>query len=195
MRTRILNYLSSGIKPAQVATIVGCSPGYISQLIASEGFKAELEAMVVDKPQDGEEKDLDNKYLSLEHSILRQVEDAIVGAELPALTRALEVVAKRQDLMRVRRQPAMQPINALGGTNSLFITVTLPSHALPPPVILLNEQKEILAINNKALAPMSSDSVKSLFDSLKEKQTETARLVAVDLITKAVDPLQALADF
>ena len=171
MRNRILSYLSSGIKPAQVATIVGCSPGYISVLLKEEAFITELNDRVLQKPEDAEEKDLDNKYISLEHNILKQVEDAIIGAELPALTRALEVVSKRQDLRMQRKMP-VQHANALGTANFQFITVSLPNHALPPPVILLNEQKEILAINSKSLAPMSSDSVKGLFETIREKKQE-----------------------
>lgn len=195
MRNRILNYLASGIKPAQVATIVGCSPGYISVLLKDDSFRLELEAKVIDSPENKEEKDLDNKYISLEHNILRQVEDAIVGAELPALVRALEVVAKRQDLRLTRKYPAAQQPNALGTSTNLFVTVSLPSHALPPPLIELNEQKEILAINNKTLAPMSSDSVKGLFDRIKQQKAEASSLAAQDIVATMADPIKALADF
>lgn len=179
MRDRILSYLSSGIKPAQVATIVGCSPGYISQLLKEESFITELNDLVLQKPEDAEEKDLDNKYISLEHNILKQVENAIIGAELPALTRALEVVAKRQDLRMQRKNPAQQS-NPLGTSHFSFITVSLPNHALPPPVILLNEQKEILAINSKSLAPMSSDSVKGLFETIKQTKNNIAIALALE---------------
>lgn len=178
MRDRILSYLASGIKPVQVATIVGCSPGYISQLVATEDFQAELNALVLSKPAEAEETDLDNKYVSLEHAILKSIDSAIVGAELPALTRALEVVAKRQDMRFARKHPSLQHVNPLGGTNIAFITVALPAHAVPHPVIELNSQKEILSINQKSLAPMNSESVRELFTKMAtDKQAAIANVI------------------
>ena len=166
MRERILHYLASGIKPAQIATIVGCSPAYISQLLKTEEFQKELEDMLLQKPADAEETDLDNKYVSLEHQILKQIDLALVDAELPALTRALEVVAKRQDMRFSRKHPIQT--TAFGGLNVQVVTLNLPAHAIPSPIIELNSKGEILAINNQNLAPMSSEGVKNLFSQIVE---------------------------
>lgn len=184
MRNRILNYLASGVKPAQVATIVGVSPGYISQLLKEETFKEELEALVLTKPKDAEETDLDNKYVSLEHQILRGIEEAIPGAELPALARILDSVTKRQDMRFQRKHPAQNPFG--NGANVQIVQISLPAHSIPAdPVVEINPQGEILAINNKPLAPMTSDSVKALFSKMteiKEKQyAELPRTVPADL--------------
>lgn len=184
MRNRILNYLASGIKAAQVATIVGVSPGYISQLLKEESFKEELEALVLTKPADAEETDLDNKYVSLEHSILRGIEEAIPGAELPALARILDSVTKRQDMRFQRKFPS----NPLGGAgvNVQVVQISLPAHSIPrEPVVELNSQGEILAIDNKSLAPMTAESVKALFATMTQKKeqqyAELPRTIPADL--------------
>lgn len=184
MRNRILNYLASGIKPVQVATIVGVSPGYISQLLKEEAFKEELELLVLQKPSDAEETDLDNKYVSLEHSILRGIEEAIPGSELPALARILDSVTRRQEARFQRKHPAQNPFG--GGGNVTVVQISLPAHSIPAePVVEINQQGEILAINNKPLAPMSSDSVKNLFAAMTEKReqqyAELPRAVPADL--------------
>lgn len=165
MRERILNYLSSGIKPQQVATIVGCSPAYISQLLKDSSFTEELQKSIADKPAEAEELDLDNKYVSLEHQILRGIEEALPGAELPALARILDAVTKRQDLRLSRKNPIQA--TQFGPIGVQIVQLQLPSHALPAPIIELSDKKEILSINAKNLAPMSSDAVKNLFSALK----------------------------
>lgn len=184
MRNRILNYLASGIKPAQVATIVGVSPGYLSQLLKDDAFKEELELLVLQKPADAEETDLDNKYISLEHQILRGIEEAIPGSELPALARILDSVTKRQDMRFQRKHPVQNPFG--NGVNVQVVQISLPAHSIPhDPVVELNSQGEILAINNKPLAPMSSDSVKNLFAKMQERKeqqyAELPRAIPADL--------------
>lgn len=181
MKNRILHYLSSGIAPAQVATIVGCSPSYISQLVKDPLFKQELEELILQKPADAEETDLDNKYTALEHQLVRSMNEALLGAELPAITRALEVVAKRRDMTFARKNPV--PTTVFGALNVQMVSLNLPAHALPAPIIELNSQKEIISINNNNLAPMSSDNVKNLFTRMAEQKLSSPVAVA------------ALADF
>lgn len=179
MRDRILHYLSSGIKPAQVCTIVGCSPGYISQLVKEEAFQQELEELMLKKPENAEAEDLDNKYISLEHQILKHIDLSLVDAPLPALTRALEVVAKRQDMRFSRKHPSQT--TPYGVINAQHVTVHLPAHALPPPVIELNANSEILAINKQNLAPMASEAVKNMFATMTQakKQAEEVSIKAL----------------
>lgn len=180
MRDRILNYLSSGIKPAQVATIVGCSPAYISQLVKDSGFQEELAALIADKPALAEETDLDNKYVSLEHQILKSIEEALPGSELPALGRILDAVTKRQD-MRANRKNPIAVSTQYGSIGVQIVQLQLPDHALRHPVIELSDNKEILSINAKNLAPMASDAVKNLFSAIK-----TSALMPIQL-TKEVN--------
>lgn len=176
MRERILNYLSSGIKPAQVATIVGCSPAYISQLVKDSGFQEELAALIADKPALAEEIDLDNKYVSLEHQILRSIEEALPGAELPALGRILDAVTKRQDMRAGRKNPIIASTQ-YGPIGVQIVQLQLPEHVLRQPVIELSSNKEIISIDSRNLAPMASDAVKNLFSGIK------ATALAYDNIT------------
>ena len=170
MKDKILSYLASGLKASEVASILGCNPSYISNLMKDELFLKELEDIKVNQPANAEEVTVDNRYLSLETQILKRMSEAILDAELPAMTRALEVVAKVRDMRFQRKNPALT--NPLGsGGNYTIVNLTLPVHALPPATIELNTQKEILSLNGKAMAPMSSDSVKGLFDSIKNKAT------------------------
>lgn len=167
MKERIKTYLASGLKPAQICSIVGCSPAYISQLWADEKFRAETEALMADSGDKVDEK-LDIKYESAEHQILDAMQDAITGASFSELSRGLETIAKVRDMKANRKNPIVQPG---GGNNFTLVQLTLPAHAIPAqPNVVLNAQSEIIAINDKPLAPLSADGVKSLFQTMKEKK-------------------------
>jgi hypothetical protein len=166
MKDKILNYLANGLTASQVATLVGCSPGYISQLLATPEFKTELKARILDNPVTPDDK-LDDKYTAAEHSLISAVVEAIPGAELPAISRALETVAKIRHDRYMRKNPA----TAAPLVNMQFVQLTMPTHILKhSPIINLNEKSEIVAIDNKPMAPLSSDGVRNLFEAIRTKR-------------------------
>lgn len=180
MKERIRNLLASGMKPADVASTVGCSPGYVSQLWKDEEFKKSVEALAVaDAGEKSEEEHLDKRYQNLEHKIINNIESELGNAELPALTRALEVVAKRQNERRKEKLPVTPTTQQIA--NIHVTNISLPAHALarPAPIVQVNEQNEIIAIDNKPLSPMSSDGVKNIFQQIRERNAATKAAQAI----------------
>lgn len=167
---RVINLLASGIKPAQVASILGVTPARISQL-ASE--IPNLKELIAEKEAELAEKDietvaLDAKYHTAEHALINQVVELAPIAELRDVTAALRVISERQD----KRKQLVNP-NPVGGTITLnqVISLSLPNHALPE--ISLSSEKEVISINNRTLAPMSSTGVTNLFNTLDNKEERT----------------------
>lgn len=176
-KERAASYLASGVPMGQVASILGVSPGYISQLMKEEDFKLMITAFQGDLGATAEvaEDTIAKKYEGLEHQLVKAMGDALPNAELPAITRALEVVAARQDRAKVRSMPANHPVHA----QNIGVTVNLmlPGHAIPAaPVIEMNSKSEVMAINGKAMSPMSSNAVEKLF---KEKKAQREALEMV----------------
>lgn len=166
MKERIKAYLADGLTGAQISTILGCSPSYISQLLKDETFKLEVEAALINNQKPADEV-LETRYTSLEHNIVKRMQEELPGAELPHLTKALEAVTKANDSRFKRKHPGL-----LGNTGTNITQVAniyLPQHALPPPVMTLNERSEVVAIDNKPLAPMSANGVKNLFAQMTAK--------------------------
>lgn len=162
--------LASGLHPSQVATIIGCSPGRISQLLKEPSFQLLLsskEAELSTKEQDIEEIALSNKYNATEHLLLSQIMQVAPGAELRDLTNALRVVAERQERMKARtlgtKAPATSQVN-------MVVSVSLPSHALPKPVVERNSQNEVLAVGDQTLAPLPAKAVTALFEKMKKEE-------------------------
>lgn len=185
MKDRIKKLLIAGYKASDIASIVGCSPSYVSQLLHDGEFKAEVEAaMLAQQADDDEEVHLENRYQKIKHKILNNIEQSLPNAELPQLVRALEVVDKVEDNTKRRKLPApVSPTNI----GSIHITqIALPAHALeaPKPVVTVNEKNEIIAIDARPLAPMSSDGVKNIFSQIMEKR----KLVSAEA-TKVIEQL------
>lgn len=176
MKDQILEYLSLGVKPAQVCTIVGCTPAYVSQLLKDEDFVAKLNEAVQNLPEDAGEKRLDAKYESVEHDILGAMQSAIASAELPALSQALKVIGDRQNVRRVQKNPALSQPSTQINVVSLIVPVR---QNIPPPVIEMNEKKEVIAVGNVAMAPLSSDGVKALFNKLRGQNEQVRSIPSI----------------
>lgn len=160
MKERIKKYLANGMKAEQVASVVGCSPAYISQLLKDENYKKEVEAALLDN-KTPEDEIMADRYLGLESKIIQQMGEAIIGAELPHLTRALDSVVKAQAMKQGKLTPR-------GGQTLIqnVVNLQLPAHLLKAPEIQLNEKSEVIAINAKPLAPMPAEGVRSLFEKI-----------------------------
>ena len=178
MKDRILKLLIAGYKSSDIAGIVGCSPAYVTQLIKDPEFYKAVEAGRIQNAQEeDEEKHLDNRYQRVKHKILNNIEESLVSAEFPQLVRALEVVDKIEDNAKRRKMPA--PTSGVINGNIHITNIQLPAHALaaPAPAVLVNEKNEIIAIDNKPLAPMSSDGVKNIFKQIMEAKKKSQEIL------------------
>ena len=158
---RITTLLASGLKPSNVASIVGCSPARISQLSADPHFQNLLAAKVAEAEEsDVEEKTITAKYIAAEHILLNQIIDMAPVSELRDVTAALRVVAERQEKAKTR-------LNPVQGTTIINQTVQIavPSHTLPE--ISLTKELEVISVNTLNLAPLTSEGVTNLFKNLK----------------------------
>jgi len=178
---RITSLLASGLKPAQVATIIGVTPARISQLLSQEGFQLSLQAkLAVQEKEDVEEQAISAKYNAAEHALVNQVIEMAPTAELRDVTAALRVVAERQEKMKTRTS-VQAPILHQQLT---VVSVNLPAHALRIPEVHLNPAKEVVAIGEQQLAPMTSTAVTDLFTKLSKKKGEDHVLQASTRSTK-----------
>ena len=158
---RITTLLASGLKPSNVASIVGCSPARISQLSSDPHFQDLLAAKVAEAEEsDVEEKTITAKYIAAEHILLNQIIDMAPVSELRDVTAALRVVAERQEKAKTR-------LNPVQGTTIINQTVQIavPSHTLPE--ISLTKELEVISVNTLNLTPLTSEGVTNLFKNLK----------------------------
>jgi len=166
---RITSLLASGLKPAQVATVIGVTPARISQLLSQEDFQLSLQAkLAVQGKEDVEEQAISAKYSAAEHALVNKVIEMAPISELRDVTAALRVVAERQEKMKTRTS-VQAPILHQQLT---VVSVNLPAHALRTPEVHLNPTKEVIAIGEQQLSPMTSTAVTNLFTKLSKKKGE-----------------------
>lgn len=167
---RIATFLSNGLKPSQVATMVGCSPARITQIMGEEKFKLLLaEKQAAQTEADVEEASISAKYLAAEHALVNQVLELAPASELRDVTAALRVISERQEKMKSR----MSPVSQGGNNTQVFVSVSLPAHAIPAPAIEMTNAREVTSIGTQTLAPLSSSAVTNLFSSMSGgKQNE-----------------------
>lgn len=172
--TRIATLLASGLKPANVASIVGCSPARISQLAKeSEEFRNLLALKEAEAQKDDiEETALSTKYHAAEHALLDQVLSMAPVSELRDVVGALRVVAERQEKVKTRLNPIVQSQPII----NQIVQINIPSHALPE--VVLTKDYEVVSVDNLNLAPLTSQGVTNLFKNMKEKENEQRRISA-----------------
>ena len=184
---RIAGLLVQGMKPAMVASIVGCDPSYISQLLKDEAFlyhlqslnteleagEAPLEADVEDRKQ--ETLFLADKMLAAEHHAL----DKILK-EMPYLSGrdaivALDVIGKRKDatLAQAFGPKGILPsaIPAPGHT-TVQVTLTVPNICIPE--LTLSSNNEIISIGERSVAAMPTATLKQMLAKADEPPLEVS---------------------
>lgn len=178
---RALKFLSGGLAPSQVASVLGVTPARISQLLAEPEAQARLaELRQTAGAAEEEDEVLNNKYLATEHALLDQMRTQIPYAELRDCTNALRAVGERAE-RRAARKAQEQAFKQFENSGSVTVSLTLPVHftqKLPQPVF--NEQQEIVAIGEQPMAPLSSDAVRSLFAAKKLKTLDAETGLPVD---------------
>ena len=184
---RIAGLLVQGMKPAMVATIVGCDPSYISQLLKDEAFLYHLQelnkelvegeaiedASVEDRKQ--ETLFLADKMLAAEHHAL----DKILK-EMPYLSGrdavvALDVIGKRKDATLAQAfgpkgiLPAATPVP---GHTTVQVTLTVPNICIPE--LTLSSNNEIISIGERSVAAMPTATLKQMLAKADEPPLEVS---------------------
>jgi len=155
----IAKYLAQGLSQVQVASIMGCTPSYISQLVEQENVKElilfEQKRIEIEK----EDAVQEYKYTSLEKKAQDYLEDQMPFAEYKDVLKLLEILNRRKE------KPAPQIIN---NTQINVTKLSIPAAAMPE--FTVNAQNEVIGIGEKSLAPMSSAGVKEMFSNMRKKE-------------------------
>ena len=159
-----LKYLALGLSPAQVASIVGVSPSRISQLLSCETTKAFLAKASAEKKEDQEVEVLENKEMAAKHMLLGAILERTGEASFMELARAYEIISRAP----INRNPILSPgQNIFSGT---IVQISVPARSLPE--IQITKDKEVIAIGERALAPLPAAQVTNLFSRMRGEQNE-----------------------
>lgn len=162
---RALELLKKGLTTGQVASVIGVSPGRISQFLQKEEVKQALEvARAESDTKDIEEVQIQAKTVAVKNVILDALAKRTDEASYMDLARALEMISRAESIKQ-------NPIPLSGGPifNHAQVVITMPDRVIQQE-IQITQDREVIAIGNRALAPMPASRVTKLFEEMKNER-------------------------
>lgn len=178
---RIAQLLAQGVPASSTASIVGVDASYISQLYSDPDFKDYVNNLKLEAADQAitEKEELANytdRLLGTEHRIIDTLLERIAYMPDNLVIAALREVGNRHDNMR--KHSANGLINgaigsAMGqpGANIRVVEITIPTAAVPD--IIYGPNQEIVKIGNRAIAPMSTNTLQTLITNMDKPSLES----------------------
>ena len=171
---RIASLEANGLNATQIASIVNLSPGRISQVQSLDEYKELLlGAKAETEKPDAEDKAIDAKYISAEHSLVDKMISLLPSADMRETILALKTVCDRKAHTIKSNINHNGLLNKDGIYLNQTITINLPKHIVEQhkPIMDVTPSREIVAVDGKTLSPLQSGEVTKLFQSIKGIQT------------------------
>lgn len=149
MKDRLLSLLGVGVSPAQAAAAVGCTPGYVSQLLATDDFALEVSKLRVEALTAA--TDRDRKYDSLEDELLAKLKEL-----LPFMMRPGEVVKALATINAAKRRGA-GAAEANATTINNIVVLQLPD--VVKQRFVTNQNSEVVEVDGRTLLTIDSNTL------------------------------------
>ena len=160
IKERAFRLLTSGASPQQAAFAVGCTPAYISQLLADEEFSMAVALARSKYMQDKLEREqrMDDKKDNIEEQLLTKLEQLV-----PYMNKPQDIMQALRIANQLKRSQSPQAPQAMEATQS--VRLSLPAHLLQKAKvqIQISPQGEILSANNQTfLSPSIQEAQRAL---------------------------------
>ena len=147
IKERAFRLLTSGASPQQAAFAVGCTPAYISQLLADEEFSMAVALARSKYMQDKLEREqrMDDKKDNIEEQLLTKLEQLV-----PYMNKPQDIMQALRIANQLKRSQSQQAPQGLGEATQ-SVRLSLPAHLLQKAKvqIQISPQGEILSANNQ----------------------------------------------
>jgi len=157
----IVAYIAQGFQASKVASILGCSEAYISEVQTEDWFPSALAEAKTKIKRNEDETKLEDDYIKLESKVLTDIREQMPFADFKDLVRLTEVLIRR-------KQTAIPTGGIVFNQQNNTVLLQIPSAVAPE--IVLNNKKEVVAIGNQTLAPMPIHGVRKLFEHIKNER-------------------------
>lgn len=151
MKDKIKALLGQGHSPELVATIIGCDPSYISQLLENEAFRNEVSELRVQALQAATERD--KKWDSLEEKLLNKLHDAVDFVIKPREILAILSVA---NAAKRRGATATESITI----NNQVVNLLMPTKLTA--TFTVNQNNQVIGVGDKSMLTMPSKNIEKL---------------------------------
>jgi predicted transcriptional regulator len=159
-REKAIHFLSLGLPHSQVASILGVSPGRISQLLKEPEVQEALKIKELEVSAESHEVErLEAKILAAKNSLLDAIAQRQHEASFMELAKAFQIIAGAE---KQRNTIPVQGATLLG----TVVQISLPERIHPE--ITITKDNEVIAVGERNLAPLAAPAVTALFKRMKE---------------------------
>lgn len=157
-KERILKLLGDGHPPEVVSSAVGCTPGYISQLLAQEEFALEVSKIRMAKL--AKYSDQDSIYDEMEGRLSKMLKDVI-----PFMTDPMKIFKILQGINAMKRRSHASNDNILN--QQVVVQLSLPTVIKQKFEINVNAQ--VVKVGDQSMTTIQSGNLAALVDKMKSK--------------------------
>lgn len=158
---RALEYLGKGLKPGQVATILGISPGLVSQFLSDETFKLAVEDRLAVRSLAVQKRN--ERYDMLEDKIVDQLEKNISFIYKP-----MEMVAALKAINGLERRQ-QDSVDQGSGLDKKVVVLQLPAFMLTNVTnVQISADSQIVEVNGEEMRTMGTTNVGKLLEKHRE---------------------------
>jgi hypothetical protein len=161
MKDKIRSLLGLGLDNGVVASAVGVSDSYVTQLMSDDDFRNEVQELRLKNLTELTERD--HKWDSLEDAFLKKLDD-MVGTGL-FFTRPLEVLRALQVLNAGKRRAT--PTERNGTAQANVVPLILP--VVMAPHLTINENGQVVSVDGRTIATMPARVVNEKLGELRGK--------------------------
>ncbi len=169
---RIKELLGVGLPNNVVASAVGVTDSYISQLLADPEFAAEVTHLKLINLTETAARD--KKYNSLEDKLLEKLENV-----LPYLVKPMEVLAAIKTINSAVRRAA--PSELAGQANVQVVQLQLPDNSAFAARFVINKESQVVEIAGRSLATMPAKGVVAKLQEAKKNAATNTTEHAADM--------------
>lgn len=172
---RIARLLAKGLKPSIVATMVGCSPSYLSNLTADPDFRLAVEEIRVATSEEtstraSETEVLKDRLLALEHQVVSKLEDRLEFMPERELIALFDRIGNRRDKLEPVTAVIESATLGADGQPTKLVRISVPTICAPD--LTIGSNNEIIAIGSRSVNPMPTEALRKLLDADTEPEAE-----------------------
>lgn len=162
IRDKAIQLLGDGTKPVQVASALGVSESYISQLLTQDKeFMAKVAELRFTNLANASARD--GKYDAMEDKLLERMEELI-----PWLQKPREVLAAIAVINNAKRRG--QTGSAGGGVGEVGTRVTLSLPTVIQNNFITNVQNQVISVGNRELSTINAGVLNTRLQELKQRE-------------------------
>lgn len=155
MKDKIKELLGLNLPNNVVASAVGVSEGYISQLLSEDIFRMEVAELRIKNTL--EHANRDKKYDSLEDKMLQRLEEKLDAGT--SFLKPQEILVAIKVLNGAKRRAAPAELNSQAATPGMVLNLQLPESSAFAAKFIVNGENQVIEIAGKSVATMSAKGV------------------------------------